>query len=180
MEKADRFQVVKFADKAAFFSESPLTATQQNIAGAAGYLDMEPAGGTTGMLPALKKVLNIAPAEGRDRTVFLITEGYIGNEAAVLNTLREYQGDTRIYIVGIGSSVNRHLLETLGYMSGGQTRIIRQDGDVREAVEEMLEAFGGPVLKNMSIAWEGILAGQVVPARMADLFGDRPLTISGK
>jgi hypothetical protein len=47
------------------------------------------------------------------RIVVFLTDGYIGNESEVLKIISDKIGTARIYALGVGTSVNRFLLDRL-------------------------------------------------------------------
>src|SRR5262249_463335 len=70
------------------------------------------------------------PADpGRLRIVVFLTDGYVGNEDEVLALVQEHLGEARLFSFGVGSAVNRYLLEELGAGGGGTAQIVRGGGD---------------------------------------------------
>ena len=48
----------------------------------------------------------------RLRIVVFVTDGFIGNEEEVLALVSRRAGESRLFSFGIGSAVNRYLLDT--------------------------------------------------------------------
>src|SRR6185436_12372424 len=82
--------------------------------------------GGTYMADAIKAALSPEVAEGRNRYVFFMTDGYVGNEDQILALTSAYVKDqkgkgkkSKVFGFGVGSSVNRYLLDGLGKSGEG-------------------------------------------------------------
>ncbi len=141
------------------------------------------ANGGTELLNGIQAVMNFpAAATGRLRSIVLITDGYIGNEKEVLALVqRSLKPGNRLYSFGVGSSVNRFLLNRLAEVGRGTSQVIRQDEPSAEAAEKFFRQINSPVLTNIQISWEGMgEKPEIYPIAPPDLFTSQPLVLFGK
>ncbi len=179
----DTFTIIDFANTTTQLSATPLSNTRANRQQAMNYIDQLQANGGTELLNGIRAVLNFPSAqEGRLRSIVLLTDGYIGNENEVLAEVqRQLKPGNRLYSFGVGSSVNRFLLDRLGEVGRGTSQIIRQDEPTQEVAERFFQQINNPVLTNIEISWEGSgEAPMIYPKAAPDLFAEQPLVLFGR
>ncbi|MEG4629082.1 VIT domain-containing protein [Microcoleus sp. AR_TQ3_B6] len=179
----DTFTIIDFANTAQALSRTPLANTAENRQRAINYIDKLQANGGTELLNGIQAVMNFpAAARGRLRSTVLITDGYIGNENEVLALVqRSLKPGNRLYSFGVGSSVNRFLLNRLAEVGRGTSQVIRQDEPSASAVEKFFTQINSPVLTNIQISWEGMgEKPEIYPIAAPDLFASEPLVLFGK
>ncbi len=179
----DTFTIIDFANTAKALSTTPLANTAENRQSAMNYIDQLQANGGTELLNGIQAVIKFpaAPTE-RLRSIVLITDGYIGNENEVLTLVqRSLKPGNRLYSFGVGSSVNRFLLNRLAQVGRGTSQVIRQDEPSGEVAEKFFRQINSPVLTNIQINWEGIgEKPEIYPIAPPDLFASQPLVLFGK
>ena len=179
----DTFTIIDFANTAKALSTTPLANTAENRQRAINYIDKLQANGGTELLNGIQAVMNFpAAARGRLRSMVLITDGYIGNENEVLALVQQsLKPGNRLYTFGVGSSVNRFLLNRLAEVGRGTSQVIRQDEPSASAVEKFFTQINSPVLTNIQISWEGMgEKPEIYPIAAPDLFASGPLVLFGK
>jgi len=179
----DTFTIIDFANTAKALSTTPLANTAENRQRAINYIDKLQANGGTELLNGIQAVMNFpAAARGRLRSIVLITDGYIGNENEVLALVqRSLKPGNRLYSFGVGSSVNRFLLNRLAEVGRGTSQVIRQDEPSASAAEKFFRQINSPVLTNIQISWEGMgEKPEIYPIAAPDLFASGPLVLFGK
>ena len=179
----DTFTIIDFANTATALSTTPLANTAENRQRAINYIDKLQANGGTELLNGIQAVMNFpAAARGRLRSMVLMTDGYIGNENEMLALVqRSLKPGNRLYSFGVGSSVNRFLLNRLAEVGRGTSQVIRQDEPSAEAAEKFFSQINSPVLTNIQISWEGVgEKPEIYPIAAPDLFANQPLVLFGK
>ncbi|MEG4859421.1 VIT domain-containing protein [Microcoleus sp. K1-B6] len=179
----DTFTIIDFANSAKALSTNPLANTAENRQSAINYIENLQANGGSELLNGLQTVMNFpAAATGRLRSIVLITDGYIGNENEVLALVQQsLKPGNRLYSFGVGSSVNRFLLNRLAEVGRGTSQVIRQDEPSAEAAEKFFREINRPVLTNIQISWEGMgEKPEIYPIAPPDLFASGPLVLFGK
>lgn len=179
----DTFTIIDFANTATRLSSTPLPNTAQNRERAIAYVNGLTAEGGTELLNGIREVMNFPAAErGRLRSVVLLTDGYIGNEAAVIAEVQQQlQPGNRLYSFGVGSSVNRFLLDRLAEVGRGTMQVIRQDERTEAATETFFRRINNPVLTHIDVEWlGGGDAPDLYPVAPPDLFDSQPLVLFGR
>ncbi len=176
----DTFQVIRFSQKASQFGPRPVPATPANVRKALRYVDKLRGGGGTMMIEGVKAALDFPHDKHRFRFVSFMTDGYIGNEAQILEAVHDRLGASRIFSFGIGSSVNRYLLDRMAKLGKGAVAYIGPGESSSEIVDAFYDRICHPALTDVSIDWGALRVEDVYPARLPDLFVGRPLIITGR
>jgi Ca-activated chloride channel homolog len=179
----DTFTIINFANSTEKLSSSPLRNTPANRQKAIDYINKLDANGGTELLNGIQEVLKFPSSEdGRLRSVVLITDGYIGDDNSVIAEVQsKLKTGNRLYSFGVGSSVNRYLLDRLGEVGRGTSQVIRQDEPSGEVAEKFFRQINNPVLTNIQVTWEGTgEKPEVYPLASPDLFANQPLVLFGK
>jgi Ca-activated chloride channel homolog len=179
----DTFSLIDFSNTTRQLSPGPLVNTPENQARALRYIDCLTANGGTDLQRGIDAVLNFpAPEPGRLRSIVLLTDGYIGNENQILDAVqRGLQPGNRLYSFGVGSSVNRFLLNRIAEIGRGIARIIRHDEPTEAVAEKFFQQINNPVLTNIQVRWEGAGIPPVIyPKLPPDLFAEQPLVLFGR
>ncbi|MEH2240563.1 VIT domain-containing protein [Nostoc sp.] len=178
----DTFTIIDFSDKVRQLSKKPLPNTPENRAQAIAYINNLQADSSTEMLNGIRTAINFPTPAGRLRSVVLLTDGYIGNENEILAEVQQHlQPGNRLYSFGVGSSVNRFLLNRIAEIGRGISQIIRHDEPTEEVAEKFYRQINNPVLTNIQISWQGDTELPVIyPAIAPDLFSEQPLVLFGR
>jgi Ca-activated chloride channel homolog len=114
------------------------------------------------------------------RSVVLLTDGYIDAEADVFDYIREHLDDVNFFAFGIGSSVNRYLIEGVARAGLGEPFIVTKPEDAPEAAEQLRRYIETPVLTDINVRFAGFDVYDVEPGKIPDLFASRPIVVFGK
>jgi Ca-activated chloride channel family protein len=179
MNPDDTFQIIRFDDDASALGARPIANKPRNVELALAWLDAIEAGGGTDMMTGVRAALEFQHDPARLRIVAFLTDGFIGDEDEILGLVQEKLGASRIFSFGVGSAVNRYLLEELATIGRGAAQIVRPDEDTTAAVEQFTARIAQPVLTDVSIDWHGLAVKDVTPAGIPDLFVGQPIVLSG-
>ncbi len=187
LRPVDTFNIYTFAGSTARAFEAPIPANSGNIERALSFLRKARAGGGTHLATAVQEALGGEVAAGRHRYVFFLTDGYVGNEDAIFDGARSLvarlkrKGQrARVFGLGVGSSVNRHLLDGLAKAGAGLSSVSTLDEPPTELLDRIFAAVDHRVIEDLSIDWGGLDVEAVYPATLPDLFASRPLVVSGR
>jgi Ca-activated chloride channel homolog len=180
LRPTDRFNVVLFADGAALFSPTSVAATQTNLERALRFVGRRDVGGGTELLAALQRAVAIPRQSGVSRSVVLVTDGYIEAESDVFDYVRGRLDDENFFAFGIGSSVNRFLIEGVARAGRGEPFIVTEPGEAEAAADRLRRYIETPVLTGINVNFRGFDAYDVEPAQVPDLFASRPIVMFGK
>lgn len=173
----DHFRIIPFANEARHMSQTALPADPQSLAAARRFVQELSSGGGTEIDSALKSAFGTRQPEGSLRIVVFLSDGYIGDEAQVLRTLRAQIGQARVYAFGVGSSVNRYLLDAMAEEGRGRTRYVGIDETALEVAEALARDLAAPVLTDIEVDWGDLAVTGVSPARVPDLFAGQALRV---
>lgn len=176
----DSFQVISFSMNASKFGEKPVEATRTNIKQAIAYVESLNGEGGTVMLEGIKAALDFPHDPERLRFVCFLTDGYIGNEAQILNEIRKRLGPSRIFSFGIGSAVNRFLIEHMGKTGRGAVAFLGPNDEAAQIMEDFFERISHPALTELHVDWGGMRVAEIFPNQLPDLFVGHPLIVTGR
>jgi Ca-activated chloride channel family protein len=176
----DKFQIIKFAGSPDQFAPEAVPATKSNIETAINYVDKMQGGGGTEFIPALKLALGARKSADRSRIVLFITDGYIGYESEVLKFLRENGKGSNLFALGVGSSVNRYLIDGMARIGVGQPFYLLNTEAASTVVSQIFRTISQPALTSIQIDWGGLQVSDLTPAALPDLFGERPVVVAGR
>jgi Ca-activated chloride channel family protein len=176
----DTLQILRFSDRASGLWSDPVPATAANVRRALAYLDTLRGEGGTEMLAGVRAALDRPADPERLRIVAFLTDGFIGNETEVLGEVRRLVGDARLFSFGIGSSVNRYLLENLAQEGRGAAAFLLPRETPDQLVRRFTDRIATPVLTDIRLSWEGLEVDDQEPALVPDLFAGQPLVIHGR
>ncbi|WP_199289022.1 VIT domain-containing protein [Pseudanabaena sp. FACHB-1998] len=179
----DTFTIIDFSSTTRQLSSYPLPNTSANRQKALNYINQIDANGGTELMNGINVATSFPPpSDGRIRSIVLITDGYIGNDNEVISAVQKrLKKGNRLYSFGVGSSVNRYLLERVAEMGRGTSRVVRQDEPTQEVAEKFFRQINNPVLTNIQVKWEGEgSAPEIYPSNAPDLFAEQPLVLFGK
>lgn len=177
LNPGDTFNIFPFDNRVELFAPQPLPFTQENVDRADAYLEQINARGGTEILKALQTALDQPRDAERLRVVVFMTDGAVGNEEQVLRTLRRSLNEARVYAFGIGSAVNRYLLDKLAEVGRGSVEYIFPGQAIEEAVQRFQNRAAFPVLVDLALDWGGARVADVYPDPLPDLYAGQPLTL---
>lgn len=180
LRPSDRFNVLLFSGGSSLMSEQSLPATSENIRQAINLIERQRGGGGTELLPAMKRALSLTRSEGYSRSVVIATDGYVMVEEEVFDLIRKNLGGANMFTFGIGSSVNRHLLEGMARVGMGEPFVISKPEETREKAEKFKKMIESPVLTKIKVDFGKFNAYAVEPLSIPDVFAERPVIVFGK
>ena len=180
LQEGDTFQIIRFSDNASQFGRAPVPATKQNIKRARRYVENLNGGGGTQMIEGVKAALDFPHDPARLRFVSFLTDGYIGNEAQILGEVHKRIGASRIFSFGVGSSVNRYLMERMAKIGKGAVAYLGPQDSGYVVMNGFFHRISHPALTDVRIDWQGMAVSDVYPSVLPDVFVGRPIVVTGK
>lgn len=182
MNEGDTFNLVSFAGGVGYCFDGPVQNTKKNRKHALAYLDNLHGGGGTEMMKAIHAALAEQNDPERLRIVCFMTDGYIGNEMQILDTIQKNAGTARVFSFGIGSSVNTFLIENMAREGRGRAEVVTLASDGDAAAERFGEAVRNPVLTDIEVDYGTLDVYETYPAlgNVPDLFSESPVVIHGR
>jgi Ca-activated chloride channel family protein len=177
---SDKFNVLLFSGGNSVLSEESLPATPENVSRAISLIEREQGGGGTELLPALTRALALPKAERCSRTVIIATDGYVSVEKESFAVIRNNLGNANMFAFGIGSSVNRYIIEGMARAGMGEPFIVTSPEEAPARAEAFRTMIQSPVLTGISVDFAGFDAYDVEPPTIPDVLAERPVIIFGK
>jgi Ca-activated chloride channel homolog len=181
LRPSDRFNLVLFSGASATLWEKSRPASSQNLAEMQEYLGKQQGGGGTELMGGLREAYAVPRDRATmSRSVVVITDGYVGVEAEAFRFVREHLAEANVFSFGIGSSVNRALMEGLARAGLGEPFVVTNP-DQGSAVAAKLRGYiDSPVLAKIKVTFPGFDVFDVLPSAVPDLMASRPLVVLGK
>ena len=176
----DRFNVLLFAGGSSLLAPRSLPATPENLETALATIERQDGGGSTELAAALRRALALPGEQGVARSTLVITDGYVDAEAATFDLIRGTLDRSNVFAFGIGSSVNRHLIEGMARAGQGEPFVVTNPGEAEEVAARFRTYVHAPLLTDVRVTMDGFDAHDVEPQSFPDLFAARPLAIFGK
>ena len=180
LRPTDTFNIEVFADGSRTWAESSLPATPENLQRALRFIGPQRGGGGTELRAAMERAFAVPRREGVSRTIVLITDGYIEAEKDVFDYVRDHLDRGNVFCFGIGSSVNRYLLEGVARAGQGEPFVVTKPEEAEGAAARFREYIESPVLTGLELSFSGFDAYDVEPGKVPDLFARRPVVVLGK
>jgi Ca-activated chloride channel family protein len=176
----DTFNVLLFAGDSAVLSATPLPATPANINQGIELVNRQQGGGGTELLSAMKRALALPGGEDRARSIVIVTDGYVSIETQSFDLIRENLGRANVFAFGIGSSVNRFLIEGMARVGQGEPFIVTNSMEAAERAAALRRYIESPVLTKTRLALQGFEVYDVEPPGIPDVLAMRPVIVFGK
>jgi Ca-activated chloride channel family protein len=180
LRPTDFFNVVLFAGDSTTLSETPLPANEENIARAIQLIEEQRGSGGTELLPALEQAMRLRHEEGVARSIVLVTDGYVSIEEGVFRYIRQNLGESNVFAFGIGSSVNRFLIEGVARAGVGEPFVVEDESKAAATAAKFREYIESPVLTDIQFKANGFDIYDVHPGSFPDLLAQRPIVVFGK
>lgn len=183
----DTFDVITFASGTARLFGAPRPANAENLRQAAEFVDGLGAGGGTEMLAAVSTALDGPVEAGRHRYVFLMTDGYIGEEdqlarsaRGLLERQRAEGRRARVFGVGVGEAPNSHLIAAVAKAGDGASLHVRGPADLARAAQVIERTIDAPVLTDITVDWGTLAPRDLSTSLPPDLLASHPLVVHGR
>lgn len=194
---ADRFNLIGFNDSLQALSRRPLPFDAQSLAAGDAFAEGLSAGGGTEASRALQAVLDddlgkqarsvqqegpASDASHRLRIVVFMTDGDVGSAEQVLVRAQDKLIDTRVFVIGIGASVNHAMLTRLAELGSGTYTPVASNEDLERALHKLKSAIDAPILTGVKVRLD-VGGDQKEPAKLEpagrlDLFAGQPLLLA--
>ncbi|MDH6167098.1 Ca-activated chloride channel family protein [Variovorax boronicumulans] len=180
LRPSDTFNVLLFSGSNKMLSPKSVPATRANIEQALATIKNYSGSGSTELIPALKRVYAEPKEEKVSRTVVVVTDGYVTVEREAFDLVRSNLSKANVFAFGIGSSVNRSLMEGIARAGMGEPFIITDPVQAPEQAARFRRMVESPVLTSVKATFGGLDVYDVEPQALPDVLGERPVIVFGK
>src|SRR5262245_47629388 len=145
------FNVVLFAGDSTVLSAGSLPANQANIAQAIRLIEQQRGSGGTELLAAVKQAMGLPRPAQISRSIVLVTDGYISGEKGVFDYIRDHLNQCNVFSFGIGSSVNRYLIEGVAKAGMGEPFVVTTEAEAPAVAAKFREYIQTPLLTDIQV-----------------------------
>jgi Ca-activated chloride channel family protein len=181
LQPTDRFNVIRFDHTMDVLFPDAVSADTEHIGEAKRFVDALQAQGGTEMVPAMRAALNDRGlADGNYvRQVVFLTDGAIGNEQQLFDTISTMRGRSRVFMVGIGSAPNTYLMNRAAELGRGTFTHIGSVEQVEERMRGLFAKLENPAVTNLSVKFSAAWP-DMTPAVIPDIYRGEPLVLAAR
>lgn len=181
LRMTDTFNVQLFASSSTIFSPTPVEINEQNIEAAIRFLSEGQGGGGTQLLSALNEAYKLPRKDiSVARSMVIITDGYVSVEKEAFQLISSNLDQANVFIFGIGSSVNRYLIEGMAKVSNSESFIATTSEEAQEVAKDFAKYIATPLLTRVKIESKGFDMYDLAQKSIPDVFAARPVIVHGK
>src|SRR3984893_12276370 len=181
LKSNDRFNVIRFDHTMDVLFTDTVAADADNIARAKSFVSALQASGGTEMVPPMRAALS--DRRGQDsqylRQVVFLTDGEIGNEQELFDTIAAMRGRSRVFMVGIGSAPNSFLMTRAAEIGRGTFTHIGSVEQVQERMRELVEKLESPAVTGLTASYSGGTMDST-PSFLPDLYRGEPVVVAAR
>jgi Ca-activated chloride channel family protein len=199
LNDGDRFEILRFSTEVEPLFGKLTEAAKPSRAKADDFIrGLKPIGGTA-IDDALQKVLGLARSREfsdennglaplsvrRPFVVIFLTDGRptIGttDENQILARVKKDAGSTRVFVFGLGTDVNPHLLDKITDATRAFSQYVLPEEDLEVKVSSFFAKIKDPVLANPTLTFTGdIRTTKLYPSPLPDLFRGDQVVLVGR
>ncbi|MGY3463801.1 MULTISPECIES: marine proteobacterial sortase target protein [unclassified Bradyrhizobium] len=180
LQPTDRFNVIRFDDTMDVLFPASVPADAARVGEATSFVSALQARGGTEMVPAMRAALTDKLGDtGMVRQIVFLTDGAIGNEQQLFETITAMRGRSRVFMVGIGSAPNTYLMTRAAELGRGAFTHIGSVEQVEERMRGLFAKLENPAVTGLSAKFSEAKA-DVTPAIIPDVYRDEPLVLAAK
>ena len=181
LRMTDTFNVQLFASSSTMFSAVPVEINEQNIEAAIRFLSEGQGGGGTQLLSALQTAYKLPRKDmSVARSMVVITDGYVSVEKEAFELIRNNLDQASVFTFGIGSSVNRYLVEGMAKVSNSESFIATTSEEAAEVAKDFANYIATPLLTRVKVESKGFDMYDLAQKSIPDVFAARPVVVHGK
>jgi Ca-activated chloride channel family protein len=181
LNPSDRITLLAFDDlKEYAYGASPVAATAEVVDSCVRFLSHIDARGGTLLLDAVEASLNTPLSGDMQRVMVLLTDGFITDEAAILDTLAKKKPQPQVFTFGCGDNLNRYFLESAAAVGGGFATEFLSTQAYLPLLDSAWSRIETPQVDGLTIDFGGMGATDVVLPVSRRLYKGLPLIADGK
>lgn len=180
LQPNDRFNVIRFDDTMDVLFPASVPADTAHVSEATAFVSALQARGGTEMVPAMRAALTDKASDtSMVRQIVFLTDGAIGNEQQLFETITAMRGRSRVFMVGIGSAPNTYLMTRASELGRGAFTHIGSVEQVEERMRGLFAKLESPAVTGVTAKFSEAKA-DVTPAIIPDIYRGEPLVLAAK
>src|SRR5260221_4849922 len=181
LQPNDRFNVIRFDDSMDVLFPASVPADSEHLGHATAFVSALQAAGGTEMVPAMHAALTDTAGTETDhvRQGVFLTDGAIGNEQQLFETITAMRGRSRVFMVGIGSAPNPYLMTRASELGRGAFTHIGSVEQVEERMRGLFSKLENPAVTGLAAKFSEATA-DLAPVAIPDLYRDEPAVLAAE
>jgi Ca-activated chloride channel homolog len=181
LQPTDRVTVIRFDHTLDVLFPGSVPADSEHLGRATAFVTALQAAGGTEMVPAMRAALTDHGTgdAGYLRQVVFLTDGAIGNEKELFETIGAKRGRSRIFMVGIGSAPNTFLMTRAAELGRGTFTHIGSVEQVEERMRGLFAKLENPAVTGLTAKFSDA-AADITPVAIPDVYRDEPLVLAAR
>ena len=180
LQKQDTFNIIEFDSSARMLFSDSKIASRRNLDTARQFVQGLRANGGTNMAAALDLALVKGDSEHRLRQVIFITDGSVGNEAALFSKIAVKLGASRLFTVGIGSAPNSLFMRKAAQFGRGTFTYVEPGSSIEKRMSGLFSQLERPSLRDIQVDWPELSEAEQLPVNIPDLYYGEPLIVTAR
>ncbi len=178
----DRLSVLAFNNTVTYAFPSSITvdATSDNISQAGKFIDGLTSSGGTELLNAINTTLSLAQTTEHQRYYVFLTDGFITNESAIIEAIRQHPSKPTILTFGAGNNLNRAFLETSAAVGNGFATEITETESAANKADTAWSRIESPQLTQITLDFGSAAVSDVLTPVQNRLYRGLPYTVYGR
>jgi Ca-activated chloride channel homolog len=181
LQPRDRFNVIRFDHTMDELFPNSVPADAEHVGSATSFVARLQAAGGTEMVPAMRAALTDSGAGETNtvRQVVFLTDGEIGNEQQLFDTIAAMRCRSRVFMVGIGSAPNTFLMTRAAELGRGSFTHIGSVEQVEERMRGLFAKLENPAVTGLTVKFSEANA-DMTPGVIPDLYRGEPLVLAAR
>lgn len=180
LRPGDTFNVMGFNTSVKMLWTAAKPLTNENLKEAEAFVSGMQANGGTHIREGAVAALQGQNDPDRLRLVVFNTDGYVGDEALILDTIQKNRDRARMFTFGIGNSVNRYLIDQMAFEGKGDVEYVTLAEAADGAVNRFIARTRSPILTDVTASFTGVDVQDALPRAIPDVFSEKPVIITGR
>ncbi len=180
LKPGDHFNVIRFDHTMDVLFPDTVPADAAHLDRANAFVSALEAHGGTEMVPAMQAALTDRrdAGDGTLRQVVFLTDGEIGNEQQLFDTIAAMRGRSRVFMVGIGSAPNSFLMTRAAEIGRGTYTHVGSVDQVETRMRALFDKLQNPVVTGLTAAYSG--EADMTPSAVPDLYRGEPIVLAAR
>ena len=178
LKPTDRFNIIDFDTGFDPLFDSAMPAIKINKKHGVRFANNLAASGGTEPLEAIKFAFDSVDSQSDNylRQIIFLTDGQVGNEDEIFQTVRQKIDENRLFTIGIGSAPNSHLMSTMAQYGKGAFTYIGDINEVEVKMNELFQKLESPAMTNININFPRDIHADQALGSIADLYKGEVIT----
>jgi Ca-activated chloride channel family protein len=180
LSNQDKFNIIEFDSKLATLYNKSQNVTSKSIKDAKRFINNMVADGGTKIKPALELSFKNSEEDGFLKQIIFLTDGSISNERELLKSIRDNLGNSRLFMIAIGSAPNLYFMRKSAEYGRGSMTYVNNMKNIEKQISQLFSQLKNPMLRDITIKFSNGEDVEYFPNPIPDLYLGEPLMIYAK